>query len=214
MRISELLKAEQTRFVSLIDVLGILSDHDGGSEISESAQFLYLKLSTAPSETRPSWETIPCPLSGRRTIQSRTKQWDEARSLLERIASQDDKVYFSDEEFRKTQIYGFDRGEITAFMASCGANIEFNNAAVLEQSEWASPAAKADAEKPLGTTERNTLLTIIAALAKAAKINIDPPGKAAGFIEGLTDELGAGVSKRAIEEHLKKIPNALRTRMK
>jgi hypothetical protein len=69
-------------------------------------------------------------------------------------------------------------------------------------------------DRTLGTSERNTLLTIIAALAKEAKINIEPPGKAAGFIEGLTNSMGAPVSKRAIEEHLKKIPNALETRMK
>ena len=69
-------------------------------------------------------------------------------------------------------------------------------------------------EKPLATRERDTLLTIIAALAKAAKINIQDAGKAALYIEGLTAELGARVSKRAIEEHLKRIPNALETRMK
>ena len=72
-------------------------------------------------------------------------------------------------------------------------------------------------EKPPGTIERNTLLTIIAVLAKAAKVPLDDyskPGKAAGYIEGLTDEFGAHVSKRAIEDHLKKIPDALATRMK
>lgn len=70
------------------------------------------------------------------------------------------------------------------------------------------------AEKPLGTTEKNTLLTIVAALAKAQRIDIYQPGRAAVAIEDLTDKLGAHVSKRAIEEHLKKIPNALETRMK
>lgn len=69
-------------------------------------------------------------------------------------------------------------------------------------------------ERPLGTRERDTLLTIIAALAKEARLQIDQPGKAALFIEGLTNQLGSPVSKRAIEEHLKKIPNALETRMK
>jgi hypothetical protein len=68
--------------------------------------------------------------------------------------------------------------------------------------------------KPLTTRERDTLLTIIAALCEAARISIDPPGKAALFIEGLTDSMGTHVSKRAIENHLKKIPNALETRMK
>ena len=71
-----------------------------------------------------------------------------------------------------------------------------------------------DVDKPLGTRERDTLLTIIAALAKEAKLQIDQPGKTALYIEGLTNELGAPVSKRAIEDHLKKIPNALETRMK
>ena len=75
-------------------------------------------------------------------------------------------------------------------------------------------SASVDGDKPLKTRERDTLLTIIAALAKVAKISIDPPGKAAGYIEGLTDLLGARVSKRAIEDHLKKITDALRTRMK
>lgn len=72
-------------------------------------------------------------------------------------------------------------------------------------------------DKTLRTTERNTLLTIIAVLAKAGKVGLDDyskPGKAAGYIEGLTNEFGAHVSKRAIEDHLKKIPDALETRMK
>ena len=68
--------------------------------------------------------------------------------------------------------------------------------------------------RPLLTTERNTLLTIIAALAKQAKIDIKEAGKSAQYISGLTDELGANVSKRAIEDHLKKIPGALEVRMK
>ena len=70
------------------------------------------------------------------------------------------------------------------------------------------------AEKPLGTIERKTLLTIIAVLAKAAKLDVKSPGKTAQYIEGLTDEMGVHVSKRAIEDHLKNIPNALETRMK
>lgn len=68
--------------------------------------------------------------------------------------------------------------------------------------------------KPLATRERDTLLTIIAAMARAAKIDVSQPGKAALSIEAITDELGAHVSKRAIEDHLKKIPDALGTRMK
>lgn len=68
--------------------------------------------------------------------------------------------------------------------------------------------------KPLGTRERHTLLTIIAAMCGALKISTDKPGKGAQYIEGLTDELGAHVSKRAIEEHLKRVPDALGARGK
>lgn len=66
----------------------------------------------------------------------------------------------------------------------------------------------------LKTRERDTLLTIIAALAKHGKISINEYGKSAGFISGLTDEIGAHVAKRTIEEHLKKIPGAIEVRMK
>jgi hypothetical protein len=69
-------------------------------------------------------------------------------------------------------------------------------------------------EKPMSTKERGTLLTIIAALAKEAKIDISKPSKAAGSIETLTDQLGAPVAKRTIEEHLKRIPDALERRAK
>ena len=75
-------------------------------------------------------------------------------------------------------------------------------------------AVQAKEIDPLDPRERNTLLIIIAALAREAKIKIDLPGKAAIFIEGLTDSMGTHASKRAIEEHLKKIPDALATRMK
>lgn len=69
-------------------------------------------------------------------------------------------------------------------------------------------------QTPLGTRERDTLLTIIAVLAEKAGIDIHSPGKAALAIEHLTDMEEVHVSKRAIEEHLKKIPAALAVRKK
>ena len=74
-----------------------------------------------------------------------------------------------------------------------------------------------NADRPVSARERKTLLTIIAVLARAAKVPLDDygkPGKAAGYIEGLSDEFGAHVSKRTIDELLKRIPDALETRMK
>ena len=71
-----------------------------------------------------------------------------------------------------------------------------------------------DLDRPLKERERVTLLTIIAALARAAGIDISKASKAGAIIEAQTDKLGARVSARAIEEHLKRIPDALERRGK
>ena len=67
---------------------------------------------------------------------------------------------------------------------------------------------------PLSTRERNTLLTIIAALCKEAKIPYDKPAKAAGMIQSTAAKMGLSIGESTIEGHLKKIPDALATRMK
>lgn len=69
-------------------------------------------------------------------------------------------------------------------------------------------------EKPLSTRERNTLLAIIAALCKEAKIDYTKPAKAAGQILHTIDSMGLQIGETTIESHLKKIPGALETRMK
>jgi hypothetical protein len=65
-------------------------------------------------------------------------------------------------------------------------------------------------EKPLELRERTTLLVIIAALAKMAKIDLKKPSKAAANIERETELMGARVSDRTILNHLNRIPAALR----
>lgn len=67
-------------------------------------------------------------------------------------------------------------------------------------------------EKSLGARERATLLTVIAALAKAAGIDVSKPSKAGETIEALTMDVGARVSVRTIENHLNGIPDALERR--
>lgn len=67
-------------------------------------------------------------------------------------------------------------------------------------------------EKPIGPRERNTLLVIIAALAELAKIDLKKPSKAASAIEAQTAIMGARVASRTIEEHLKRITEALEGR--
>jgi hypothetical protein len=68
-------------------------------------------------------------------------------------------------------------------------------------------------EKPIATTERNTLLSIIAALCDYSAINHQERG-AASQIAKLTEEIGAVVTDDTVRKVLAKIPDALETRMK
>ena len=69
-------------------------------------------------------------------------------------------------------------------------------------------------KKPIATTERNTLLTIIAALCKEAKLDYTKPAKTAGLIQSTAAGMGLSIGETTIEDHLKKRPNALAGRMK
>lgn len=69
-------------------------------------------------------------------------------------------------------------------------------------------------DKPLSTRERDTLLTIVAVLCKEAKIDYNKPAKAAGMIKSTAATMGVSIGETTIEGHLKKIPDALATRMK
>lgn len=68
-------------------------------------------------------------------------------------------------------------------------------------------------DKPLTTTERNGLLTVIAALCNYSDIKHDGRG-AAPQIAKLTEEIGAAVGEDTIRSYLAKIPNALVARKK
>ena len=81
--------------------------------------------------------------------------------------------------------------------------------------EPSAPVQEKDAlDNPLGERERTTLLTVIAALCHDAKIDITKPSAAGATIEALTEALGARVSARTIEDHLRKIPDAVERRGK
>jgi hypothetical protein len=66
--------------------------------------------------------------------------------------------------------------------------------------------------KPLAKRERDTLLVIIAALAKLAKIDLSMPSSAAASIERQSELMGTRVAARTIENHLNRIPGALEDR--
>jgi hypothetical protein len=67
-------------------------------------------------------------------------------------------------------------------------------------------------ERPIELRERTTLLVIIASLAKMSKIDVSKPSAAAAAIGSQTVLMGAAVSPRTIENHLKRIPEALEGR--
>lgn len=70
-----------------------------------------------------------------------------------------------------------------------------------------------ESEKPISTTERRTLLTIIAALCDYSAINPGARG-AASQIAMLTEDIGAPVSNDTVMRWIKEIPDAVRARMK
>ena len=80
--------------------------------------------------------------------------------------------------------------------------------------DFASGLAKVEGTdtKPLERRERTTLLVIIAALAKLAKIDLAKPSSAAAAIENQTELLGARVASRTIEDHLKRVADAIESR--
>jgi hypothetical protein len=77
-----------------------------------------------------------------------------------------------------------------------------------------SRASKPDerTEKPVERRERNTLLVILAALADMARVDVSKPSAAGAAIESKTAQMGVRVAARTIENHLKRIPEALESR--
>jgi hypothetical protein len=73
------------------------------------------------------------------------------------------------------------------------------------------PSSKVD--RPLATNERNTLLTLIAALCANTGIQSTDRG-AAALLTQMTDGIGAPVSDETIRKVLRQIPDALATRSK
>ena len=101
------------------------------------------------------------------------------------------------------------RGEVTRWLDAIGLQSKY-----VFKREAKEKAIDELMDKPLATRERNALLTIIAVLCKEAKIPYDKPAKAAGFIQSTAAMMGVSIGETTIEGHLKKIPDALGTRMK
>jgi hypothetical protein len=83
----------------------------------------------------------------------------------------------------------------------------------LEPNEAAGDAiarnTAASDERALQTKERNSLLSIIGLVAEIAKLELREVSKAAQVVESAAELKGLKLSRRAIEEHLKKVPAAM-----
>jgi hypothetical protein len=106
--------------------------------------------------------------------------------------------------------FGFLTDDIKSFLAKYDILIDGES----EPEAEAEPDAPPITEKTLGTTERNTLLTIIAALCHEAKLDRIKHAKTAGLIQSTAAGMGLSIGETTIENHLKKIPNAIAGRMK
>ena len=90
----------------------------------------------------------------------------------------------------------------------------FTEIASFENSYGEQPPAAAEQESPLQTRERNSLLLIIALLTEAAGLDIDANSKNAGIIESAAAAKGLTLSRRAIDNHLKRARETLPIRSK
>ncbi len=77
-----------------------------------------------------------------------------------------------------------------------------------------SAAAKQEEPDSIHPKVQKTLLTIIAVLCKEAKLDYSKPAKTAGLIQSTAEGMGISIGETTIEGHLKKIPDALESRMK
>jgi hypothetical protein len=67
-------------------------------------------------------------------------------------------------------------------------------------------------EKPLAERERTSLLIIIGLLSGEAKIDLTKPAKAAGLIADMAIKAGVRIGETTIENHIKKVAEALGSR--
>lgn len=134
----------------------------------------------------------------------------KAKELLEQH-KEDRKTYWAERKAKR------DAGKSSIHYYPAGAlpddSVWVVRTEALREFEESTNAAPPGAVKPLTTTERNTLLTIIAALCEYSAIKPQERG-AAAQIAKLTEKIGATVTDDTVRKALAKIPVALETRMK
>lgn len=70
------------------------------------------------------------------------------------------------------------------------------------------------AEKPLGSKERNGLVSALGVACRLAKLDYTRPAKTAGLIADEAARMGVHLPESTVENYLKRIPDTLQSRMK
>jgi hypothetical protein len=125
------------------------------------------------------------------------------------MSHKSDHELFAPELFEEPHDHPFNFYPATGLPADSVLVVKISSLHAFE-ARLSEPSEKA--EKPIGGRERNTLLVIVAALCKLAKIDVNRSSAAGKTIESETVAMGARVPSRTIEEHLKRIPEALDAR--
>src|SRR5262249_22162370 len=89
-----------------------------------------------------------------------------------------------------------------------GSSQNQDDAVTVNQSDAVTVPSEAQGnglEKPVGARERATLLTIIAALAKEAKIDVTKASKAGVTISNLTSAMGQEIAPNTVARHLRNL---------
>lgn len=85
---------------------------------------------------------------------------------------------------------------------------------VIADGQELRPSNVSAMDRPLRATERNALLSIIAVLCDEAGYDTDRAAKTAGVIKSRADLAGIDLGETTIENHLKKIPDAITRRLR
>jgi hypothetical protein len=132
---------------------------------------------------------------------------DEATATTLLAQHQEDRAAFLRQQKAQPEI---DRYHPTSLPPNCIFVVRTEALRELEQRISDTPPAS---QKPLTANERNTYLVVIAALCDYSAIKLDRRG-VANDIAKITQEFGAPVTNDTIREMLKKMPDALESRMK
>lgn len=202
----------ETLFSKFLSIKGLIEalSNDENMSYSEVATFMFRRL--GQTESPPQFYSID-PIRGAVMSAKPSMQWDLMKQVID------------SGEFEKLHNkYGWAVDEMREFLREIEVipspifpawEQENDGSEVLQSIAPSEAISKVDTkmEKPLATTERTSLLTIIAALCDYSDIKHQERG-ASSKIVNMVEEIGAKISHDTVLRALEKIPEALESRTK